>query len=159
MSLEKVSIWMVTALSLFAVSCGGTAMKAGHAPTPENMNFSHRSQMDAPGAREQMPERIYEAEGWKLVVYITNKGTRSQGIHGDLFHDGAKVYGKRGQTLTTPLGEVRYHGSEMERAHLWDTTGWTITGKSGFFSLPSTPSESDPEVQEHPSRPIEYGIG
>ncbi|WP_300666876.1 hypothetical protein [Desulfoluna sp.] len=155
MNLNKVSLCMVTALTIFLTSCGGAAMKSGLVPTPSNNEPSHLSQMDTAGVREQMPERIYEKEGWKLVVYITNKGTRSQGIHGDLYHNTQKVTGKRGQMLTTPLGEVYYHGSEMERAHLWDTTGWTLTGKSGFFNLPPSESSDKNETRQ----PIEYGIG
>jgi hypothetical protein len=157
MSFENVSIWMVTALTIFLTSCGGVAMKSGPEPFSRNGEPNRLSPVDTAGTRAQMPERIYEKEGWKLVVYITNKGTRSQGIHGDLYHNTQKVAGKRGETLTTPLGEIYYHGSEMERAHLWDTTGWTITGKSGFFNLPTPPSEFDKETET--PQPIEYGIG
>ena len=157
MSLERVTIRMVMTLTIFIASCGGTAMKSGPAPFSRDMGPNRLAQVDTAQAREQMPERIHEKEGWKLVVYITNKGTRSQGIHGDLFYDGKKVDGKRGEAITTPLGEVYYHGSEMERAHLWDTTGWTITGKSGFFNLPTQPSNSEGESET--SQPIEYGIG
>lgn len=155
MSLEKVSILIVTALTVFIASCGGTTMKSGSSYASREMG--HNTAMKTTRACEQMPERIYEKEGWKLVVYVTNKGTRSQGIHGDLFHNGSPVSGKKGETLTTPLGELYYHGSEMERANLWDTTGWTITGQSGFFNLSSPPS--DPEGEEQASRPLEYGIG
>jgi len=158
MSPEKVSIRVVAALTVFIASCGGSAMKSGPAHAPRDMDpTTQMSQIDTTRAREQMPERIYEKEGWKLVVYVTNKGTRSQGIHGDLFHNGTPVSGKRGQTLTTPLGDVYYHGSEMERANLWDTTGWTISGKSGFFNLSTPPSDSGDDDQA--SRPLEYGIG
>lgn len=157
MSLKRVSLWMVITLTVFIASCGGNAMKSGPVPYSSDMGPNHLSQMDTTRAREQMPERIYEKEGWKLVVYITNKGTRSQGIHGDLFYKDKIVDGKRGQTITTPLGEVHYHGSEMERAHLWDTTGWTISGKSGFFNLPASPTESEGEGKS--PHPVEYGIG
>ncbi|BCS96161.1 hypothetical protein DSLASN_17930 [Desulfoluna limicola] len=157
MSLKRVSLWMVITLTVFIASCGGHAMKSGPAPFSRNMGPDHLSQVDTTQAREQMPERIYEKEGWKLVVYITNKGTRSQGIHGDLFYNDKQVDGKRGQIIATPLGEVHYHGSEMERAHLWDTTGWTISGKSGFFNLPTPPSE--PEGKSKSPHPVEYGIG
>ena len=157
MSLKRVTIWMVLVFTVFIASCGGTHMKSGPAPFSREMGADHLSQMNTAQTREQMPERIYEKEGWKLVVYITNKGSRSQGIHGDLFYDGKKVDGKRGEAIATPLGDVYYHGSEMERAHLWDTTGWTISGKSGFFNLP-TPA-SKPEGESGTSHPTEYGIG
>ncbi len=89
------------------------------------------------------------------MVYTTNKGARSQGTHGNLYHNGQRVDGKKGETIATPLGEVYYHGSEMERANLWDTTGWTLSGQSGFFALPtSTPADEKKE-----QRPIVYGIG
>lgn len=151
MSIKRVSIWMITALTIFMASCAGSAMKSGPAPFAPGMGPEGPAQVDT--AREQIPERIYEKDGWKLVVYVTNKGSRSQGIHGDLYYKGEKVDGKRGQTITTPLGEVHYHGSEMERAHLWDTTGWTITGKSGFFNL------SEPDSESGDKTVPEYGIG
>lgn len=157
MSLTRASIWTITALTVFLASCGGSALKSAPAPFSRENTPHHLAQMDATRAREQMPERIYEKEGWQLVVFVTNKGSRSQGIHGDLYYNGQKVDGKRGQTLTTPLGEIFYHGSEMERANLWDTTGWTISGKSGFFTLPTPASESDNAPAKTPA--MEFGIG
>ena len=155
MSLERVSLWVIFTCTLLITSCGGTAMKSKSASSPRSMNTNRQVDAYSPELREQMPERIYEKEGWKLIVYVTNKGSRSQGIHGDLYHDGKKIEGNRGQAIKTPLGEIYYHGSEMERAHLWDTTGWTISGKSGFFNLPA----SDTIEGKKESQPLEYGIG
>lgn len=155
MSLERVSIYAILACTFLIASCGGTAMKSGPNASSRHMGYRHPTKTPPLQTLKQMPEQIYEKEGWKLIVYITNKGSRSQGIHGNLYHDGQQVEGKRGQIIVTPLGEIYYHGSEMERAHLWDTTGWTISGKSGFFALPT----SDPADEKKGHRPIVYGIG
>ena len=155
MSLERVSIGVIFACTLLITSCGGTAMKSNSASSPHSVATNHQIDAYSPEFREQMPERIYEKGGWKLIVYVTNKGSRSQGIHGDLYHNGKRIDGNRGQSINTPLGEIYYHGSEMERANLWDTTGWTISGKSGFFSLPA----SDPADEKKTAQPLEYGIG
>ena len=153
MCLERVSVWTILACTLLITSCGGTAIKSG--PTTSSRSMENRRHQTPLQHLKQIPERIYKKNGWTLIVYITNKGSRSQGIHGNLYHNGQRVDGQRGKTIATPLGEVYYHGSEMERAHLWDTTGWTLNGQSGFFALPT----ADPADEKKERRPIVYGIG
>lgn len=68
--------------------------------------------------------KITEKEGWKLVVHILQSGSRSQGYHGELYKEGKRVVGKKGETVETPLGAFTWHGSMKERAHLWDSSGW-----------------------------------
>lgn len=69
---------------------------------------------------------VYEKDGWKLLIYKTNKGTRSEGRNGRLFKDGKEIFAKRGETLETPIGKLLYNGSQMEAANLWDATGWSV---------------------------------
>jgi len=72
------------------------------------------------------PDEVLQEEGWALLIYRTQKGTRSEGRHGVLLHDNQEVQGERGQHLETPLGTLTYHGAREEAAHLWDTTGWAL---------------------------------
>ena len=69
---------------------------------------------------------VYKASDWVLNLYITNKGTRSQGSHGVLFFEGKKIDGTPGETRALPIGTVEYNGSEQVRAHLWDNSGWQM---------------------------------
>ncbi|MCG8635875.1 MAG: hypothetical protein MI863_18720 [Desulfobacterales bacterium] len=69
---------------------------------------------------------IYKASDWVLNLYISRKGTRSQGSHGVLIFEGTEVAGTPGELRALPIGTVRYHGPEEARAHLWDDTGWQM---------------------------------
>ena len=69
---------------------------------------------------------IYQASDWVLNLYITQKGTRSQGSHGVLIFEGNEVSGIRGETRALPIGTVQYHGSAEAKANLWDDTGWQM---------------------------------
>lgn len=72
-------------------------------------------------------DTVYSASGWKLNIYITQKGTRSQGSHGLLFYNGQEVTGQLKETKNIPIGTVQYEGQLHEKANLWDDSGWQIT--------------------------------
>lgn len=84
-----------------------------------------------PGLAEQLKEanqqQVVQKDGWRLETEVLQPGTRSQGYHGELYHDGKPVEGTMGQTMETPLGTVKYNGSMMERKHLWSHSGWKLT--------------------------------
>ena len=73
----------------------------------------------------QLPgDVLLKNDGYELHIWTLAKGTRSEGRHGGLLHEGHWVEGKRGQVLDTPLGRVRYHGDFSERQFLWSESGW-----------------------------------
>ncbi len=69
---------------------------------------------------------IYQASDWILNLYITQKGTRSQGSHGVLIFEGNEVSGTRDETRALPIGTVQYNGTAAAKANLWDDTGWQM---------------------------------
>ncbi len=84
------------------------------------------SQTVTPPPRYGQPDEILQEKGWALLIYHTQKGTRSEGRHGVLLHDNQEVEGTPGQHLQTPLGTLTHHGTQDQAAHLWDTTGWAL---------------------------------
>ncbi len=69
---------------------------------------------------------IYQASDWVLNLYITQKGTRSQGSHGVLIFEGNEVTGTPGELRALPIGTVQYHGPAEARVNLWDDSGWQM---------------------------------
>lgn len=84
-----------------------------------------------PGLMEQLEESrkpiVQTKDGWTLKTEVLQPGTRSQGYHGVLYHDGEVVTGSQlGQIKQTPLGVLRYGGSKAERKQLWAHSGWQL---------------------------------
>lgn len=78
---------------------------------------------------EPTPGNIYQKGGWTLFIYYRNRGSRSQGQHGILIHDGQEVLpGQAEEIIQTPLGELKYYKNPEEISFLWDMTGWNFTG-------------------------------
>lgn len=78
---------------------------------------------------ETTPGNIYQKGDWTLFVYYRNRGTRSQGQHGILIHNGQEVLPKQpGEIIQTDLGELKYYKTPEEISVLWDMTGWNFTG-------------------------------
>lgn len=78
-----------------------------------------------PGTPFKTPgEIVHKQDGYELHIWILAKGSRSQGRHGGLLHDGRWVEGKVGQVLDTPIGRVRYAGDFADRQFLWSESGW-----------------------------------
>lgn len=84
---------------------------------------------ERPNFSEQVPfgseDTVIEKDGWKLETEVLQPGSRSQGYHGVLSHDGEIIEGKRGELLETPIGTLRFNGSRMG-AQLWEHTGWVL---------------------------------
>ena len=69
---------------------------------------------------------IYQKDAWRLEIFLTSKGTRSQGSMGTLSHKGTPVAGKMGEVKDIAIGKVQYKGPESGRKQLWDSTGWVM---------------------------------
>ncbi|HCY87151.1 MAG TPA: hypothetical protein DHV36_18605 [Desulfobacteraceae bacterium] len=93
------------------------------------------------------PDWIYRASDWELNLYITQKGTRSQGSHGILIFEGINVVGTPGEVRALPIGTVQYNGPAESRVNLWDDTGWQMID-----------ALVKPIVNE-PVAPVDFGAG
>ncbi|MCG8618234.1 MAG: hypothetical protein MI802_18625 [Desulfobacterales bacterium] len=108
------------------------------------------SQTELPEPRNSFsgrPDWIYKASDWELNLYITQKGTRSQGSHGILIFEGIDVVGTAGETRALPIGTVQYNGPAESRVNLWDDTGWQMID-----------ALVQPIVNE-PVAPVDFGSG
>ncbi|MEH0022191.1 MAG: hypothetical protein V6Z89_21235 [Desulfobacter sp.] len=111
-----------------AMGICGAAWAGG---TPEDINrrpdmieSRHSAQADA--LFSGRADWIYQGGDWVLNLYLTQKGTRSQGSHGILIFEGKEVSGTRGETRALPIGTVQYQGTLQSRTNLWDSTGWQM---------------------------------
>ncbi len=66
-------------------------------------------------------DRILKKDGWELKVWITGKGSRSQGEYSILTHNGEEVCPqKKDEILITPIGIMKYIDSHL----VWGWHGW-----------------------------------
>jgi hypothetical protein len=74
-------------------------------------------------APESAPDKILKKDGWVYKVWITAKGTRSQGYISKLYFKDKEVCPKRaGDTILTPFGEMFYDYDKMP----WGWHGWRL---------------------------------
>jgi len=108
-----------------------------------------------PGLMDQLKARnepeVLERDGWRLETEVLHPGSRSQGYHGVLSHDGERVGGTPGELRETPLGTLRYEGSRAERAHAWSHSGWRIIepAPAPDVTAPVTRSKMPPGAKFH----------
>jgi len=66
-------------------------------------------------------DKIVSKEGWTLKVWITAKGTRSEGRVSHLYHTREEVCPVKNKTIiTTPLGKLKY----VDSPYRWGWHGW-----------------------------------
>jgi len=71
---------------------------------------------------------VYARETWTLEITFLNPDTRSEGQQGKLLKDGRPVDdAEKGGSLMTPLGLLKYYGSERKQP--WDVTGWNFADR------------------------------
>lgn len=113
---------------VFLLSCVfSSAAFSGGGSLPDNNRLQHlRPGKQQAGSFTGTPDIIYKAGEWQLNVYLTHKGSRSQGRHGVLLKNRTPVNSTKGETLDTPIGKVQYNGPYGFQAHLWDSSGWMM---------------------------------
>lgn len=110
-------------LFLFMLFFAANAQSGGDADIHKlNLKVENRDGLEDKKIKSSMAEG-----GWELITYVLQPGTRSEGYHGVLTHEGKRVLGEKGQKLDTPLGTLLYRGSMQERTHLWSYSGWSVT--------------------------------
>ena len=72
------------------------------------------------------PTQVIQKDKWVLKVWVTAKGTRSEGHTTHLYHNNKEVCPVEGQnTLKTPLGKLKY----IENSKPWGWHGWKMSEK------------------------------
>lgn|GEM_PF-1967750 len=113
-------------VALFCCVFSSSAFSGGEL-LPDNNRMQHlRPGKQQAGAFTGTPDVLYKAPDWQLNVYLTHKGSRSQGSHGVLLKNGKPVNGTKKETLDTAIGKVQYNGPYGLQAHLWDSSGWVM---------------------------------
>ncbi len=119
---ERVNIGIIL---LFTVMVSAS-FAGGEPVSKEDRIQNYRMGKQQEGAFTGKADIVYKKDAWRLNVYITQKGSRSQGSHGILLKNGKQVNGKNRETLETAVGTLQYRGPFGMRAHLWDNTGWVM---------------------------------
>lgn len=74
------------------------------------------------------PDKTLSKDAWVLKVWVTAKGTRSEGRVSHLYHNGHEVCPSENQTtLPTPLGTLKY----VDAPYAWGWHGWKPLRTSG----------------------------
>ena len=67
------------------------------------------------------PDKVLKKDGWTLKVWVTSRGTRSEGRISTLYKDGEELCPRdREMRIDTPLGRLEYEDSP----YLWGWHGW-----------------------------------
>ena len=67
--------------------------------------------------------KVLREGAWELRIWYRAKGTRSEGQHGVLYHNGQMVKAAAvGKQLETSLGNMKYYGATP--AASWEASGW-----------------------------------
>jgi len=70
---------------------------------------------------DREPEKVLQKSGWVLKIWITAKGTRSEGRTARLYHNGKEICPQDGENqISTPLGNLIYQNPQ----YLWGWHGW-----------------------------------
>ncbi len=79
-----------------------------------------------PNEIDAKPDQVLQKDQWVLKVWVTAKGTRSEGHIAHLYHKGKEVCPiKETDELNTPLGKLKYINGSTP----WDWHGWKVVKK------------------------------
>ena len=109
--MQKMKITLVTIL--MAVACGCASTEKGTLLHPNHPEYS----IDLGN-----PDIIENLEKGRLKIWYIAKGTRSEGLHGEI--EGIDISPEKGMTLQTEAGTLIYAGSWDERTQLFSMSGW-----------------------------------
>ncbi len=99
---------------------------AGKDAKPEPASTNHVAAVQ--GHWQGQDVYVYTNASWALEITYLNPDTRSEGQQGRLLEAGKPVdAAKIGVSLVTPLGLLKYYGSERKRP--WDVTGWNFADR------------------------------
>jgi len=77
-----------------------------------------------------VPDKVITKNGWTLKIWITAKGTRSEGRVSHLYHNNKEVCPKGNKiSIKTSLGVMKYTNPHC----LWGWHGWKPVDKKRLF--------------------------
>lgn len=112
--MQKIKITLVAIL--MAVVCGCASTEKGILLHPDRPEYS----IDL-----SSPDITKDLEEGKLKIWYIAKGTRSEGLHGEI--EGMNISPEKGMKLQTKAGTLVYAGSWNERTQLFSMSGWLPT--------------------------------
>jgi len=130
--------WLCMGLAGVMTVTGGMAEPAAEQEAVASTNGVE----DVKGLWRDKDVYVYARETWTLEITYLNLGTRSEGQQGRLLEDGKLVEnGKKDRSLVTPLGLLKYYGSERKRP--WDITGWNFADRRKIRRSVDLPREPE----------------
>ena len=96
-----------------AMTCGCASTEKGILIHPDHPDYS----VDL-----NSPDITKDLEKGKLKIWYIAKGTRSEGLHGEI--EGMEITPEKGMKIQTKIGTLIYLGSWDERPLLFSRSGW-----------------------------------
>ena len=109
--MQKIRITLIGVLMASLCGCASTENEILLHPGSEEYSINLNS-----------PDITKDLEEGKLNIWYIAKGTRSEGLHGEI--DGMDISPERGMKLQTKAGALVYAGSWEERTQLFSRSGW-----------------------------------
>lgn len=74
-----------------------------------------------------LPGKSFESGPWRLDIFLRAKGSRSEGSHGVLYHQGKVVEPQEvAQVIETGLGAMKYYRHPADMTYTFEYTGWNF---------------------------------
>jgi hypothetical protein len=78
------------------------------------------------------PDIVEDLDKGKLKIWYIAKGSRSEGLHGEI--EGIEVNEKRkGMQIDSSIGPLTYCGEWNQREHLFSRSGWLPADLEGIY--------------------------
>ena len=78
------------------------------------------------------PDKVISKAGWALKIWVTAKGTRSEGRVSHLYYNGKEVCPEGDKVnISTPLGVMKY----SDPPYLWGWHGWKPVDAKRFPAI------------------------
>ncbi len=81
-----------------------------------------------PAKIDAEPDKTLKKDGWVLKIWVTAKGTRSEGRVSHLYHNGQEICPNGNHmSISTPLGTLKY----SDAPYRWGWHGWKPIDTAG----------------------------
>jgi hypothetical protein len=112
--MQKMKITLIAILMTALCGCASTEKEILSHPDHSEYSIDLNS-----------PDIVKDLEKGKLKIWYIAKGTRSEGLHGEI--EGMNISPEKGMKLQTKAGTLIYAGSWNERTQLFSMSGWLPT--------------------------------
>ena len=118
--MQKTKITLIAILMVVACGCASTEKEILLHPDRPEYSINLNS-----------PDITKNLEEGKLKIWYIAKGTRSEGLHGEI--EGMNISPEKGMKLQTKAGTLVYAGSWNERTQLFSRSGWLPVDLDGIY--------------------------